>query len=206
MAFNPKKNIHKMKDIQKMRKDFERKIWCAEKSNEIEKQIGIECTVMECGSITQKGKEWLNFGDVNFEQAKKIIKAFPYTELAKRTKSAIDSTIITLPHLLDLHRSPKGSDKLEIEWIHNEYAVYLRLTIEESSISIQEFFKPDSYSIDSSTIGIYFGQVSPSEADRLSRQRALSFSGGKQIRYQGGHFFQTDEEEAERLISAIIAN
>lgn len=193
-----------MKDIEKMRREFERKIWCAEKSNEIEQRIGVECDIMEHGSYTQKGKEWLSFGDVNFEQARKILREFPWTERAKRTKSATDSSVIELPHLLQLHRYPKDCDKLEVEWIHNEYAISLKIPIKPDTKPLYEFFKADNYQLNSDSIGLYYGCVSPGEADVLSRQHALSFKGGSQIRYQGGYFFQTDEDEAERIVATII--
>lgn len=193
-----------MKDIAKMREEMERKIRLAEMSNEIEEKVGIECTVMgESG--TQKGKTWISFGEVTKENAAKILKAFPWTEKAKRTRSASDNSVLEMSYLLETKRYPKESlTKLSIEWIHNEYFITLGIRIMPDDEVLMGYFKRDWFTIDDSTIGMYFGAVSPRYKSELSRQPVLSFNCGGQIRYYGGSFLQTSEGHAECIVSEII--
>ena len=193
-----------MKDIAKMREDMERKIRLAEMSNELEEKIGIDCTVMgESG--TQKGKTWISFGEVTKEQAAKILKMFPWTEKAKRTRSASDNSVLEMSYLLETHRYPKEPlTKLSIEWIHNEYFLTLDIRIMPDDEVLMGYFKRDWYELSSDSIGLYYGAVSPRDRENLSRQPVLSFNCGSQIRYQGGYFLQTSEGHAECIISEII--
>lgn len=193
-----------MKDIAKMREEMERKIRLAEMSNEVEEKVGIECTVMgESG--TQKGKTWISFGEVTKEDAAKILRAFPWTEKAKRTKSASDNSVLEMSYLLETKRYPKESlTKLSIEWIHNEYFITLGIRIMPDDEVLMGYFKRDWFTIDDSTIGLYFGAVSPRDNEDLRHQPVLSFNCGSQIRYYGGSFLQTSEGHAECIISEII--
>lgn len=193
-----------MKDIAKMREEMERKIRLAEMSNEIEEKVGIACTVMG-ESSTQKGKTWISFGDVTKEQASKILKMFPWTEKAKRTKSAIDSSVLEMSYLLETHRYPKEPlTKLEIEWIHEQYLISLKIELRPDDDVLMGYFRRDWYELSSDSIGVYYGAVSSRDRENLSRQSVLSFNCGSQIRYQGGYFLQTSEGHAECIISEII--
>lgn len=193
-----------MKDIAKMREEMERKIRLAEMSNEVEEKVGIACTVMG-ESCTQKGKTWISFGEVTKEQAAKILKMFPWTEKAKRTKSAIDSSVLEMSYLLETHRYPKEPlTKLSIEWIHNEYSITLDIRIMPDDEVLMGYFKRDWYELSSDSIGVYYGAVSSRDGEYLSRQPVMSFNCGSQIRYQGGYFLQTSEGHAECIVSEII--
>ncbi len=192
-----------MKDIAKMRADMEREIRMAELGNEIEEKTGIECSVMG-ESVTQKGKMWYNFRDVDKGTAAKLLAKFPRTEPIRRTKSACDSTVLELPYELELHRYPKEVfDTLSVGWISGEMHVSMKLLARRDDEAMMQYFKDDSYGIDDSTIGVYYGCVSPGEKALLGKQRALSFKGGSQIRYHGGYFLQTDAEEILRIVETI---
>lgn len=193
-----------MKDIEKMRAEMEKKIRLAEISNEIEEKVGIECSVLG-EPATQKGKTWLNFGEVSKEQAAKILKMFPWTEKAKRTRSASDNSVLEMNYLLETKRYPKEPlTKLSIEWIHDEYFISLGIRIRPDDEALMGYFKMNWFTIDDSTIGLYFGAVSPRDKVNLSRQWVLSFNCGSQIRYYGGSFLQTSEGHAECIVSEII--
>lgn len=191
-----------MKDIAKMREEMERKIRQAEMSNEIEEKVGIECTVMgESG--TQKGKTWISFGEVTKEDATKILKAFPWTERSKtRSRNGED---IEISYILETHRYPKEwSTKLDIQWISGEWSISLKVPINEGDDVLMQYFKRDWYEIDDSTVGIYFGAVSPRDKENLKRQSMLSFNCGSVVRFYGGYNKQVSEGHAECIISEII--
>lgn len=193
-----------MEDIAKMREEMERKIRLAEIGNEFETKVGIKCSCLG-EPATQKGKTWINFGDVTKEQASKILKMFPWTEKAKRTKSAIDNSVLEMSYLLETHRYPKEPlTKLSIEWIHDEYSITLGIRIMPDDEVLMGYFKRDRYELSSDSIGLYYGAVSSRDRENLSRQPVLSFNCGSQIRYQGGYFLQTSEGHAECIISEII--
>ena len=193
-----------MKDIAKMREEMERKIRLAEMSNEIEEKVGIECTVLG-EPATQPGKTWISFGEVTKEDAAKILKMFPWTEKAKRTKSASDNSVLEMSYLLETKRYPKEPlTKLSIKWIYNEYFITLDIRIMPDDDVLMGYFKRDYFTIDDSSIGLYFGAVSMRDKERLSRQPVLSFNCGSQIRYYGGSFLQTSEGHAECIVSEII--
>lgn len=193
-----------MKDIAKMREKMEREIREAEMSNEIEEKVGIACWVNGESSL-QPGKTWISFGEVTKEQASKLLKMFPWTEKSKRTKSATDSSVLEMSYFLETGRYPKEPyTKLEIEWIHNEYYITLGIRIRPDDDVLMGYFRQDWFTIDDSSIGLYFGAVSPREKSNLSRQPVLSFNCGSQIRYFGGHFLQTSEGHAECIVSEII--
>ena len=188
-----------MKDIAKMREKMEREIRLAEMSNEIEKKVGVNCSVMgESG--TQKGKTWLLFGEVTKEQAAKILKMFPWTERAK-----VSGKDIELSYILGTHRYPRDPyTLLEIQWIHEEWAITLKLPIKHDDEALRGYFRQDGYPLDDSTIGLYYGAVSPRDKAELKRCPVLSFNCGSQIRYYGGYFTQTSEGHAECIIAEII--
>ena len=192
-----------MKDIEKMRQEFERKIKCAEMSNKIEAEVGIECSVMENGSCTQKGKEWLSFSKVTKEQAGKILKMFPWTERSKtRGHNGKD---IEISYVLSTSRSPKDMfTTLDISWIHNEWAISMNLPIDPTDHILMQYFKRDSYEIDDSTIGLYFGAVSEREKGYLKNVSLLSFNCGDVVRFYGGHHKQVSEGHAECIVAEII--
>lgn len=193
-----------MKDIAKMREEMERKIRLAEMSNEIEEKVGIACTVMG-ESSTQKGKTWISFGEVTKEQAAKILKTFPWTEKSKKTKSASDNSVLELSYLLWTKRYPKEPfTKLEIEWIHEQYSISFEIELRPDDEVLMGYFKRDWYELSSDSIGLYYGAVSSSDRENLSRQPVLSFNCGSQIRYYGGSFFQMSEGHAECIVSEII--
>ena len=189
-----------MKDIAKMREEMERKIKYAEMSNKIEAEVGIECSFMPGGSPTQPGKEWLNFGEVTKEQAAKLLKIFPWTERAK-----VSGKDAEMSYLLELHKYPKEiCSRLEIEWIHNEWFITLKIQVRTDDEVLMTYFKWDRYQIDDSTIGLYYGAVSRSVKECLKEVRCLNFNCGQVIRYQGGYFRQMSEGHAECIISEII--
>lgn len=193
-----------MKDIAKMREEMERKIREAEMSNEIEEKVGIACSCLG-EPATQKGKTWISFGEVTKEQAAKVLKMFPWTEKAKRTKSASDNSVLEMSYLLETSRYPKEPlTKLSIQWIHDEYFITLDIRIRPDDDVLMGYFRQDWFTIDDSSIGLYFGAVSPREKSNLSRQPVLSFNCGSQIRYYGGRFLQTSEGHAECIVSEII--
>ena len=193
-----------MKDIAQMREEMERKIKMAEMSNEIEEKVGIECSILG-EPATQKGKTWLHFGEVSKEQAAKILKMFPWTEKAKRTRSASDNSVLEMSYLLETKRYPKEPlTKLSIEWIHDEYFITLGIRIMPDDVVLMGYFRQDWYTLDDSSVGLYYGAVSPRNKGNLSRQPVLSFNCGSQIRYHGGSFLQTSEGLAECIISEII--
>ena len=193
-----------MEDIAKMREEMERKIRQAELGNEFESKVGIKCRCLG-EPATQKGKTWISFGDVTKEQASKILKMFPWTEKAKKTKSASDNSVLELSYLLWTKRYPKEPfTKLEIEWIHNEYLISLEIDIRPDDDVLMGYFRKDHYTIDDSTIGLYYGAVSPKDKEDLREQPVLSFNSGSQIRYYGGSFFQMSEGHAECLVAEII--
>jgi len=192
-----------MKDIAKMRANMEREIKLAELGNEIEEKVGIAVSVMG-ESVTQKGKMWYNFRDVDRCWAAKLLEKFPQTEPIKRTKSACDSTVLELPYELELHRYPKEVyDTLNIEWISGDMHLSMRLLVSLEDEALMRYLKGDSYEIDDSAIGLYYGCVSPAARESLRKQRALSFKGGGQIRYHGGRFLQTDPAEILRIMETI---
>ena len=190
-----------MKDIAKMREEMERKIRLAEMSNEVEEKVGIECTVMgESG--TQKGKTWISFGNLDNEQAAKVLKMFPWTERSKtRSRNGED---IEISYILETHRYPKElNTKLEVQWISGEWAISFKMPILEGGVLMQ-YFKRDWYEIDDSTIGLYFGAVSPKDKSGLKRQSMLSFNCGSVVRFHGGYNKQVSEGHAEAIVAEII--
>ena len=193
-----------MKDIAEMREEMERKIRLAEISNEIEAKVGVECSCLG-EPATQKGKTWICFGDVTKEQASKILKAFPWTEKAKKVKSASDNSVLELSYLLWTKRYPKEPfTKLEIEWIHEQYFLSLKIELRPDDDVLMGYFRKDKYSLDDSSIGLYYGAVSPRDKSYLKEQSVLSFNCGHQIRYCGGSFFQMSEGHADCIVSEII--
>lgn len=190
-----------MKDIAKMREEMERKIRLAEMSNEVEEKVGIECTVMG-ESSTQNGKTWISFGNLDKEQAAKVLKMFPWTERSKtRSRNGED---IEISYILETHRYPKEwNTMLEVQWISGEWAISFKMPILEGGVLMQ-YFKRDWYEIDDSTIGLYFGAVSQNDKSVLKRQSMLSFNCGSVVRFYGGYNKQVSEGHAEAIVAEII--
>ena len=191
-----------MKDIAKMREEMERKIRLAEMSNEVEEKVGIDCTVMgESG--TQKGKTWISFGDLDKEQAAKVLKMFPWTERSKtRSRNGED---IEISYVLETHRWPKEwNTKLDVEWISGEWAITFKMPILEGDDVLMQYFKRDWYELDNSSVGLWYGAVSPRDHAALKRQSMLSFNCGSVVRFQGGYHKQVSEGHAECIVSEII--
>lgn len=191
-----------MKDIAKMREDMEREIKLAELSNKIEEQTGIECVAMGA-SICQKGKQRLWFKEVTKEQASKLLKMFPWTERSKtRSRNGED---IFISYVLTTEQAPnEWKTKLNIDWIHGEYDMNLELRIDPTDEVLMGYFKRDQYEIDDSTIGLYFGAVSPRQKSDLRYRPCLSFNCGSVVRFYGGHFKQVSEGHAECIVAEII--
>ena len=191
-----------MKDIEKMRREMEQKIKLAELSNKIEEQTGIECSAMG-ESCCQRGKQRIWFGEVTKVQAAKVLKMFPWTERSKtRSRNGED---ILISYILSTSQGPKEyNTKLSIAWIHGEYDMGLDMRIDPSDDVLMGYFKSDKYEIDDSTIGLYFGAVSPSKKSDLRYRPCLSFNCGSVVRFHGGYFKQVSEGHAECIVAEII--
>lgn len=194
-----------MNDIAKMRQEMERKIKEAELENQFEEKVGFHGSILG-ESVTQKGKTRLCYTKLTKEQVQKLLKMFPSTEKAKRTRSATDKSVLEMNYILETHRYPKEVfTKLEIEWIHGDYAIDVDMPIMPDDEVLMGYFKQDYYEIDDSSVGLYYGAVrSNRDIKSLKRQRVLSFNCGSQIRYNSGWFLQTSEGHADCIVAEII--
>lgn len=187
-----------MKDIEKMRREMEEKIRRAELSNEIEMQTGLECTVMG-ESPTQPGKTWLSFGNLDRENAAKLLSLYPQTEPC-RTRGHKDKDII-IAYVLRTERSPKMPyNVMEVEWIHEDKFITFKINLDTQDEELKEHFTRTTYNINDEFAGLYYGANAHKD---LYTQPVLTFKGGDVIRFYGGHFTQLDEKEVMTIIGIL---
>ncbi len=191
-----------MKDIAKLREEYDRKLKYAEYENELEERVGVSCSIIG-SSLTQKGKTHVYFGSLSKEQTSRLLKEMPSTEDA--LTSGRGGVKMALPHILSVSRSPREAHTmLEMEWIHGEWDISLKMPLDPGDGVLMQYFRQGLYEIDNATIGLFYGAVSPREKSRLKDVPYLTFNSGDIIRYKGGRDKQLSAGHAECIISEII--
>lgn len=189
-----------MKDLAKMREEFEMKIKYAEMENEVEQKLGFDGFCVIGNSLTQGGKMHTYFRDkLDLDKARMVLKEFQPTEKVK-----VSGRDIELTYLLKTHRYPnEPKTVLTIEWISGEFDLSISMWIDDKEILLP-YFRVDWYEIDNHDIGLFYGAVSPRQKSALKVQRFLSFNSGNVIRYQGGYRYQVNDGVATALIAELI--
>jgi len=192
-----------MNDIAKMRAEFEEKIRLAElenKYNEPLQQFGIQIVIIDGNSLTQKGKIHVvvhraddRLKALTERDAQNALNHLPMTENC-RVYTGSKNGYAMLPYRMQTSRAPKQfATILTIEYIHNDLDLTVEFPIDERNPELMQYFLRDQYEIDDSTIGLYYGAVSPAAKGRLKYQPVLSWNCGSVTRFQGGYRQQNSE-------------
>lgn len=189
-----------MKDLEKLQEEYEQKIMLAQKENELETFLGIECIgVSVIGrSRTQEDKMLTAIYPKNREQLSKVLRRLTPTEMKKVHVG--DFKHIQLPYQLSLCRGVKDTkNKLSIEWIYGEYHIML-------DIFIDKYEYPDLYLVEKyrelsqNEIEVYFGGRKNLWGEP---HKCYTWSKGKVVNFVGGHYLQADENTIIEIITQL---
>lgn len=201
-----------MKDIEKMRKEFAEQIRLAEIENKYSEPLakyGLEISIIG-NSFTQKGKIQATARKaenglttpLDERDVQNILEVLPMTE-----KSRVyigDHKYDMLSYELATERNPREArTMLKIGYIHNELDLSIDLPINESDPELMQYFTRTQRELDSSTIGLYYGAVSPAQRGRLKMLSFLTFNCGHVVRFSGGTHRQISEGHANCIISSL---
>lgn len=195
-----------MKDLQKMRDEFEKKIERERIANNLEERFGVEFYVFE--RFRANGLRILahndNFRDetISLALAKQLLEEFPADErlLLNATASGQKDEVHGFYHLCANRGFTAQFTSLKVHWLHkgNEYAFHLHI---DGNEVLEQFFTPSTRRMDSTERETY----KPTYRGHILREKDLPIMRFKcsHISYSGGHLAATDLAVIDEIISAI---
>lgn len=199
-----------MKDIAKMRKEFEAKIRLAELENKYNEKLepfGIRLSIFSTdengrylASVSKMNETW----DKKFDghDAQTALRLLPRTDDIRVNVG--NSKYEMLPYEMETNRAPKDPrTTLKIHYVHEELVVWIDLPIDERNPELMQYFTRTQRELDRDTIGLYFGAVSPREKAQLQMLPFLTFNCGHVVRFYGGHHKQISRGHIECIAASI---
>lgn len=192
-----------MKDIEKIKKDFEEKLLFAEIENKYSERLAIGTFVelsIVCQSFTQKGKIHGYFRNVStIQNVGMILSLFPVTE---KSRVYIGSEKYEqLDYNITVHRYPiESGTECSIAWIHDELDLTIKFFIDENDEDLMQYFKRTERQLEES-------EYSSFGIQKIQwRKRPfpfLTFNSGSVVKFAGGYHRQKSEGHAACLIETI---
>ena len=203
-----------MIDIEKIKAEFSKRLIVAERSNELEKKTGLECSFYEhnmygaqfiasYGSNCNRGAYFDKDEDFpTIKDAAKLLTLFkPTGEIIEKDKDWSGKyRISTSRGLKDLYGA------VEIMWIHNDILFSFSLCIEKTE-QLRPFFITGSRRVTESELSTYHPVNSNGLLDRNKGVTFYSFlnvSGNEQTAYYGGRYTLRNNDVAMEIINVII--
>lgn len=200
-----------MKDVEKIRREYDEKIRIAELENSynvnLEKE-GVTLTIFSrnkegrhLGSVKKVGATLLNSFDGHDVQT--VFRLLPITE--DILVNVGGDQRIPLACQMQTHRAPREScTTLSIHYISGELEVWIDLPVDERNHELMQYFTRTSRDLDGSTIGLYYGCVSTEERRHLQTLPFLTFNCGKVIRFQGGYHTQASAGHVSCILETLM--
>lgn len=184
-----------MKDIEKMRAEFEEKIRLAEMENEFETRYGIKVGVFHSNGYDMVHIECDN------ETAKRVLNEFEAdTEWAIDHER--DSKHMYKYRLCSIRRYSDQYSKLEIEFINKGVKYWIDLAIDGNELLLP-FFKGTRRKITETEFSTWHPMNEHGYYDPNMLIPQMSFNSQNVKRYYGGDQLLVDPNEIEMIISAI---
>lgn len=188
-----------MKDLQKMRSDFEEKWKFAEMENMMEQRFG--CEFMVLGRIHRNGARIIAKTE-DAHIASELLKAYPADEEQPLNASARDpkGTIFGLYHVRAERGFRDQYTKLRVTWLHDGNEFEFDLKIDGSEL-LEKFFVNDQRKMTRIECDTY----KPLRRGHIVRDMDLPIKRFlcDQIAYEGGYRSATEPERIQEIIDAI---
>lgn len=196
-----------MKDIEKLKREYEQKLRYAELENRYNESLekeGIQLSIIGESCMT-KGKLHVVFhtvdynGELNTQQAQTILNEFPSTEDCETYvgKSQYDR----LPYVLETHRGPHDAKtSLSFRWIYEDMDCSFDMDIDETDPNVMQFFTTRNRALTQSEISAYGIQKTRFNVNYRNFFPYLSFNCGHVVRFEGGH----DKQIASGIITSVV--
>ena len=186
-----------MKDLEKMRKDFEQKLRFAEMENEFEAKFGISCHVFESGNdllCTCKTEDNAIAG--------RILREFPADKEILLDKSAVRSGENKhFYHLTSIRGYSDSKSSLKIEFIHEGIMYWVEVPINGNE-AIEKFFDDGMRKMADHELSTY----KPVRRGHICREYELPckrFRYSSYIQYSGGHFVAQNHSAIDEIVNAL---
>lgn len=200
-----------MNDIAKMKAEFKEKIRLAELENKYNSKLEKEGISLGIFSYDKENERYLvHFRTVNRpyddpfngHDAQTIMRTFPRTADIEVSVGAGKKE--RLPYDICTSRNPKEPrTMLKIRYIHENLEVWIDLPIDERNPELMQYFMRTQRELDSSTIGLYYGAVTPRERANLQMLPFLTFNCGHVVRFYGGTHRQISVGHLECIASSV---
>lgn len=187
-----------MKDIEKMRAEFEEKIRLAEMENDFENRYGIKVGVFHVNGYDMVHIECDN------ETAKRVLNEFEAdTEWAIDHER--DSKHMYKYRLCSIMRYSDRYSKLEIEFINKGVKYWIDLAIDGNELLVP-FFRRTHRTITETELSTWHPVNHQGTLYRDMQIPQMSFNSQNVKRYYGGDQLLVDGDEIDRIINAIKNN
>jgi len=188
-----------MKDLEKLKSEFERKYKLAEIENQMEVKFGCEFMALERFKV-QGSRIIAKTEDLHIAAA--ILKEYPADEEQSLNSSARDpkGTVFGLYHVRAERGFRDTYTKLKISWLHKGNEFEFNLKIDGNEI-LEQFFVNDQRKMTSIECETY----KPMRRGHIVRDMDLPIKRFlcNQIAYQGGYRSATEPERIMDIVNAI---
>lgn len=197
-----------MKDLEKMKKDFEQSMFFAQKENELQTFLsdnGLNVAVSVIGhSFTQKGKLqtsiYFSPDCSNVEQCAAVLRTLSATE--KSDCYAGKGKYQQMDYELQTHRGVRECfTKLNVNFIYEEYDISVEMEITGSNLL--NYFKEKTRELTDSEVNIYLGSKTRWNYNQRNFFKYLVFNNGKVVNFHGGYCKLVEEAAANEIIEYI---
>lgn len=196
-----------MNDIAKMRAEFEEKIHLAELENQygadLEKyglRISIFSTDKETGRYLASVRKESITDKLTEQDVAVVLNTLPMTE--KMNVYVGSDKYEKLSYQMDTERTPsEWRTTLKIKYIHDDLVLWIDLPINEQNEELMQYFTRTQRELDDSTIGLYYGCVSPRQKSHLKMLSFLTWNSGHVVRFNGGSHRQI----AEGIVTCVAS-
>lgn len=186
-----------MKDLEKMRKEFEQKLRFAEMENDFEQKFGISCHVFEC-----MGKILCTCKTDNNEIAGRILREIPAEKELFLDKTATNKGENKhFYHLTSSREYHDSKSTLKIEFVSGEIEYWVEVPIDGNE-AIDKFFDSGMRKMADHELSTY----KPVRRGRICREYELPckrFKFSHYIQYSGGHFVAQNISAIDEIVNAL---
>lgn len=186
-----------MKDLEKMRKDFEQKLRFAEKENEFEAKFGISCHIFESGNEVLCTCE-----TEDNAIAGRILREFPADKEIFLDKSATNSGENKYFYRLTSSRGYSDSkSSLKIEFVSAGIRYWVEVPINGNE-AIEKFFDNGMRKMADHELSTY----KPVRRGHICREYELPckrFRYSSYIQYSGGHFVAQNHSAIDEIVNVL---
>lgn len=183
-----------MKDIEKMKRDFEQSLKCAELENWLEEEIGCTFSVYYWNGCTHA-----NARGITIQQAAKFLRRYPATKDMPLDSSSVnlDGTIRYKYKVSATRRFNDEYTTMRVEWYNSEAHNY-SFEMKVDGTKLERYFNDSTRQMSSCEQSTY----KPTKHGKLVYDVTLPIKRfrGEHIEYQGGEQSLVDINEIEKII------